>query len=361
MKTQIKKQIGLSLVEVLVALVISLFLLGGIIQVYLGNKAAYRFSDATSRIQENGRFALDTITTDVRLAGFWGCVNFQGDDNNDGFFADNNPHIQNHLNTTSGNYNAGRHNFIENPAVTATVNDGLNGSDSLTMRGAKPGQHPFLVTLSDPGTGAIQVPVNGVFQTNDIILITNCYAADIFEATAVTPNGSTITHTTAAPANTPGNTNLIPCAVAGAHCLVGVDNDPDSDNEVPYTASNAAAFSLQAVTYSIQASGSGSGEPSLWRSVNNNNQELIEGVEQMQVLFGVDTDGDGTANQYQESNLVVNPSQVTSVRIWLVVRSENGGILDASQTYTINSVDESQGDTRLRHVFSTTIALRNKV
>ena len=55
-----KHQLGLSLVEVLVALVISLFLLTGLGQAYLSNRVSYTFSEAISRIQENGRFALDT-------------------------------------------------------------------------------------------------------------------------------------------------------------------------------------------------------------------------------------------------------------------------------------------------------------
>ena len=52
-KQHFKKQWGISLVEVLVAMVISLFLLSGIIQVYLTNTASYSFTNAISRIQEN--------------------------------------------------------------------------------------------------------------------------------------------------------------------------------------------------------------------------------------------------------------------------------------------------------------------
>lgn len=355
MNTFLKKQQGLSLVEILVALVISLFLLGGIVQVYIGNKTAYRFSDATSRIQENGRFALDSISTDSRMAGFWGCISFQGDRDGDGQFSDDNPDIQNHLNPASGNYNANRHDFIDQPAITATVNDGLNGSDSLSLRGAKPGQSVFVANLTQPGSGSIQVSANNSFQTNDIILITNCYTADIFEASGINTNAgvTTISHNVNAPANTPGNTNLNTCAGVGTHCLL-------DKNDAPFTPQNAAAFSLQTVTYSIQPSGSGNGEPSLWRSVNNNDEELIEGIEQMQVLFGVDTDADGTPNQYLTSDNVANLNQVTALRVSLVVRSENDGVLDDNQTYTFNGQNINAPDRRLRQVFSSTIALRNR-
>ncbi len=76
----LKHQRGISLVEVLVAMVISLFLLAGIVQVYLGNKSSYTFTTAISRIQENGRFAMDTMAVDLRMAGFFGCAIFDPDD-----------------------------------------------------------------------------------------------------------------------------------------------------------------------------------------------------------------------------------------------------------------------------------------
>lgn len=63
-------QHGLSLVEILVALTISLFLTSGVIQLFIGTKQTYRFSDGLSRLQENGRFAIDRIAFDIRMAGF---------------------------------------------------------------------------------------------------------------------------------------------------------------------------------------------------------------------------------------------------------------------------------------------------
>ncbi len=66
-----KHQLGISMVEILIALVISLFLLGGIIQVYVGNKATYGFTNAISRIQENGRFAMDIMSQDLNSGAMY--------------------------------------------------------------------------------------------------------------------------------------------------------------------------------------------------------------------------------------------------------------------------------------------------
>lgn len=362
MKTLQHKQCGLSLVEIMVALVISIFLLGGIVQVYLGHKTTYRFSDAMSIIQENGRFALDTITRDVRMAGFWGCTDIQGDLNGDGQLQDDNPFVQNHLNSASGNYDINLHDFINLPAVSATVNDGLNGSDSLSVRGSRSNYSNFTASLSGNGSAAIQVAANNNFQANDIILISNCWTADIFEATSVnTAAGiTTITHTTSGQATTPGNMNVNGCPAAPSHCLMAGNDRPFTDNAAGNQTNNASASVLQTVTYSIQPSNSGSGEPALFRSVNGNNQELLEGIEEMQILFGVDTDADGTPNQYQASNNVADMNQVTAVRIWLVAVSESLGLLDGDQTYTLDGALITKTDRRLRQVFSSTIALRNK-
>lgn len=347
MKSNIKHQYGLSLVEIMVALVISTFLMGGVIQVYLGNKTAYRFADASSRIQENARFALDTITTDARLSGFFGCVDIQK----------NTVLVQNHLDSGSANFDPQLFDYINQPPITLTPNGGLNTSDSLTIRGSKPGSASLSATLAMPGAGAIQISGTSNFKDHDIMLITNCWTSDIFEAT--TASSTTITHSIGGgSASTPGNMaiNTANCP-AGAHCLNGsITQNLDS----AYTANNSTVYALHTVTYSIKASGSGSGEPALFRAENGADQELIEGIEQMRVFYGVDTDGDNAANQYVDSSAVINLNNVTSLKVWLVARSENDNVLETPQTYTVSGVNTTATDKRLRQVFSLTIDLRNR-
>lgn len=348
----LKVQTGLSLIEIMVALVISLFLLGGIVQVYIGNKSTYKFSDAISRIQENGRFALDTITSDVRMAGFFGCVPFQPDKNGDGLFSDDNRQIlQNHLNPNN-NYVAAKHDFLNTPPITVTT---VNGSERITIKGAKAGQSAFVSTLSYPETGSIQVDSTVPFSANDIVIISNCLTANIFEISSASTTGgvTTLTYDTSAPPDSPGNINQnSPCTAAGGLCLLGQTDEP-------YSVGVASAYALQAVTYYIGVSDSGSGEPALRRILNNTDEELIEGVEQAQLLFGVDTDGDNFANQYLAASAVADMNQVTAIRIALVVRSDRDNLLDAAQTYQIFGVNQVAPDLRLRQVFSSTITLRN--
>src|SRR5207249_119987 len=65
--------LGVGLVELMIALALSVMLIGGAASLLSGMRPAYRQATELSRLQENGRFALDLITRDFRLADFWGC------------------------------------------------------------------------------------------------------------------------------------------------------------------------------------------------------------------------------------------------------------------------------------------------
>jgi type IV pilus assembly protein PilW len=336
-----KHQRGISMVEILVALVISVFLLGGIVQIYVANKATFRFTDAISRIQENGRFAMDIVAEDLRMAGFWGCAIFDPDD------TDN---IVNNLNVASAGYDPVLHDFVGQGAIQGTENDGLNGSDSFSLRGSKPNQAnvrpPYNVATSD----SIQVTANDYLDSGDIVMVSNCRGADIFQVTNVT-NGANasqeaVVHNTGS--GSPGNYNPGSCGGGGnAHCLSQTYG------------SDAALFELQSVTYTIAAGASG--EPALWRSENGTNVELVEGVEEMQLLYGIDDDNDKYANQYVASNAVADMNDVIAVRLMLLMRSEDDLVAEAPQTYTFNGNTVTPADRRLRQVFTTTIGLRNRI
>ena len=61
---------GATLIELMVALTISLFLIGGIIVVYIAGRAATLESEQLSRVQENVRFVSDYLVRELRNAGY---------------------------------------------------------------------------------------------------------------------------------------------------------------------------------------------------------------------------------------------------------------------------------------------------
>ena len=328
----LRRQSGISLVEILVALVISLFLLAGIVQVYLGNKSTFAFTNALAEIQENGRFALDTMSQDMRMAGEWGCIAFDPADTSN---------INDTLNAaTVPGYDATVHDFLGNNAVAGTNDTGLNGSDTVTIMGGRPGQTNVESPFRPETTREIITNAVTTIGANDIILVARCGAndllipaeADILRVTSIADFGG--------PAQRQIN--------------VSADKSQVFQND-------ASVIGLQTVTYSI-APGAGPGNPpSLWRSEFGNNLELVEGVENMQILYGIDTDSDDFPNQYVTSNNVPDFDDVVAIRVMLLMRSIDDFVADQPQTYTFNGVTTTPADRRIRQVLTTTVALRNRI
>jgi len=327
---RIGKQKGISLVEVLVSMVISVFLLGGIVQVYLGNKTTFKFTNALAEIQENGRFALDSMSQDLRLSSEWGCVKFNPAD------TDN---INNTLNAaTVTGYNSNFHDFVGEEAVEGTNNAGLNGSDTVTIRGGKPGQANVESPFYPTATAQLTTANSGRIGANDIVLVTRCGANDLlieaeadilYVKTSTSINGNTQTDLT-------------------------FEGSKSQQFE-----NDASVIELQTVTYSV-ANGA-SGQPALFRTEFGTALELVEGVEEMQILYGVDSDNDQFANQYLSSNNVADFEDVVSIRVMLLMRSIDDFVAEAPQAYSFNGALTTPGDRRLRQVFTTTVALRNRI
>ncbi len=69
------RQFGVSLIELMVAMVIGLFLILGAVTVFSQSRSTYRTAESVARLQEIGRLAMDVVETDVRMANFWGMSN----------------------------------------------------------------------------------------------------------------------------------------------------------------------------------------------------------------------------------------------------------------------------------------------
>jgi type IV pilus assembly protein PilW len=86
---------GFTLVEILVAMVISLFLIGGVVQLFVQNKTSYKLQEGIARAQENGRLSIYFLEKNIRRAGYpWdgtgAFVGFERDKASTGAFTDDN-------------------------------------------------------------------------------------------------------------------------------------------------------------------------------------------------------------------------------------------------------------------------------
>lgn len=316
-------QCGLTLVEVMVASTVSLLLLAGVLQIFAGNKQVYRLQEASSRLQENVRYAAEAIAADIRAADFFGCAE--------------RVHVINNLNPAGAGY-------TDYPAAGIQGTDGSGGApDSITLNSA----HGAALAVQPPygphTSASLKVATPNDLAPGDIVVVSDCTGGDIFQITSGNPSHSgTLVHNTGS-AVSPGNYNPNACTGGNAHCLSRVYKG------------DARIYRVQSVAYSI-GTGTG-GQPALFR----NDQELVEGVEDMQVLYGEDTDEDGAANYYVPADQVVSMDTVVSLRVSLLVRSLDDNITLEPQTYTFNGATVTAGDRRMRRTVTLTVSLRNRL
>ncbi len=323
---------GFSMVELMIALVLGLLLTAAVLQTFVSLKRTYEFQEEFSRIQENGRFGIEFLTRDIRNADFWGC-------NGNGLGT-----VQDHLNpssTASLSFGEG----VNGTDGTADVggNTAADQPDTIVLRGAT----EFGVNVIDvPATTAasLKVSANSGLSIGDIVLISDCSNGEIFQVstdpgTGGGPGQDNITHNTGNIME--GSTQHLP------------GNQTQTFQKIYGT--DAQIFTTMNVTYSI---GTGtSGESALFR----NGDEIVEGVENLQVLYGEDTDGDEVPNYYVPADQVSDMDQVVSIQVSLLIRSLRDNLTDTAQNVNYNGDTLVPTDRRVRKVFSTRIALRNRL
>ncbi|TRW92787.1 PilW family protein [Candidatus Methylobacter oryzae] len=337
MKKSQSSQTGFTLVELMVAMLLGLFLVGGIMQIFIGSRQTYRMQENLSRLQENGRFAMDFITRDNRMIGYQGCGSRSVIPNVIALPSLAPVTLVGGLSTPL----IGSDNVANNWSSSAC--GGTNcvaGTDALTYHfGA--GCANLIGNLT-PVNANIQIPAPNScnISAGDVVMVSDCSSTDIFIATNASSGSEkqSIAHSSS---NNTGN---------------NLSKAYGSDAEV-----------LAYRSYSFFIRNNAAGEPALWRLDNaipvstTNPVELVEGVENMQILYGADTDAtpDGTPNYYVPAGL--NMNQVVSIRISILVRSMDNGLAAQPVAYTYNGATVTPTDRRIRRVFTSTIALRNRL
>jgi type IV pilus assembly protein PilW len=337
-----KPQSGFGITELMIAITLGIVLSGAVIQVTLASQRSQRVLEATSQLQESGRIAVSFLTRDLRMAGYMGCPNLERIPVN--VIAKNPP---SDLNFTAENVLRGQDNVSVGNAYNAVEN-----SDVITIqRAVTPAANLTGNMASDNAN--IQVSSNPAgLGAGDYVFITDCINADLFSATTVSQgNGNQIT-------------------------IVHASNQNTSNKLSKIYASDAEVMGFQSLVYFIRDSGrttpAGNAIHSLWvkaRSLGSGADpiavELVEGVEDMQITYGEDTDGDRDIDDYRSADNVTDFSAVLSVRIELLLHSLDDNLIGNSGEFVQNSLSFNgatvTGDQRLRQVYSTAVAIRNRL
>jgi len=341
---------GLSLVELMIATTISLVILAAVGWVYQGTAQTYRSHDALARMQEGARYAFELMSKDLRMAGVTGC-----------------PYV------TSKNVLASPADWYKNlfkQPIAATDKNGTSGdfaefSDTLSVVRADVSRE-YIVNTHDNAAGSFTLVNKPDFSGGQLMVATDCNNVSVFQANGVSADTKTVSY-----------------SVTGLNA--------NADLGTTYAKANGARlYRMSAVMYHVVPNGAG--VPSLFRATPTGaggaliEEELVEGVEDLQVTFTVDSSAtqDGEADYYTKEtadtpyvtagylNTTASDSatlggttelrwgRVTSVRMSLLMRTVEDRMVPTKQKYTYNGTASTATDLRIRKVFTHVIKLRNR-
>jgi type IV pilus assembly protein PilW len=351
-----RKARGFSIVELLVALTIGSVLIGGAVYVYSQSRRTSAVTEAVARMQENARYVFSLLEPDIQLSGYYGYSNMpynlrfiSGGDISTAISATK---LVKGGTTIAGLAEVDKcgENFAVN--VIATV----EGSQD---------KYPFDLKTCPPLGGGYQIDTDTL-----TIRRTGIPPADGLGATT---NGTVQLF-----ANRLGYTNQymfldgkLPTGTKTVKDQMQVRDLVTHTYYISVDSTNPTTAGLPALRVKQLTAGPA------W-----DDQEVMRGVEDLQVQFGIDTgdyngdnkidagldvDGDGipdvangVATRYVNPDKLPAGFEVVSVRIWLLMRAEQTeqGFIN-KQTYTYAGKNYSVNDGFRRVLISRTIQLRN--
>jgi len=333
------KQAGFSLVELMISVLLGFILIMGVTEIYVNSKGTYRMTEEMTRLQENARIAFEMLAPEVRMAGYTGCAN---------------------INTANEEViakppGAGKPPIVfTGPEDSITGNEGGSSSWAPTLNSTLAGlTHPPL-----PNTDVVTIQssvscggslVDPMSLPDDPVKISASNTCKLVEDAVLII--SDCSHTTVFRTDSISNEVTHP---ATKNTSASFQKNYKEDAEI-YKSKNASYYI---------ATGAG-GHPALWQLDNgsDNPLELVEGVENMQITYGVDTSAtaDGVVDRYVEADAIPvgghDWDRVIITRLSLLLRSIEPVRTD-SQSYIFAGITTT--DKYLRQEYTTTIQLRNR-
>ncbi|MES9934322.1 MAG: PilW family protein [Candidatus Sedimenticola sp. PURPLELP] len=355
---------GFGLVDLLVAMLLSLVLMAGVTQVYISSQSANVYSDNLAQLQENARFALDTLSKYIRLSGYMSCS------------PNNISNVVYPSTQSSGDDDIKKlepYVTLDRPiegvdqVVTANgwYDDAVPGTDALKIIYSGDSESSYRVVDHMPSVARLDLDRVHPFQKGTLILVCEPERSALFQNSK--SDGSpykSIFHEKSA-----------------ANCTQDLGYSGNCSNSMAHTFEvGASVAELESRVFYIGNSAYGGGRSLKQRRLNiadgsetynildGNREELVEGVENLQILYGIDSPGDDdmTPDRYVKAGNVSDWGSVVAVKIWIIVATPEP-LHDYTDTGTYAVAEETsvpipEGDEhKYRAVFSTTIQLRNRV
>ena len=378
---KMQKVRGFSLVELMISLVLGTLVVAGVSQLFVANSEAYNLLEGQSRMQESARMSLEFIGRNARQAGYRGCFS-RNDEIRSTILPVSSIPYEFDLRFAVAGYDA-QGAGVWAPAIAAvlpstnssgvdtnvfktTNGDGagagidlgqiISGTDVITFRNLSQVEARLGVELlTEAADPRVHIGVGwNEFEKDHLVMIHDCEKGTIFRVTDLSPDLA-------------GNPSASSQDLTIGHDMDDTDATRNSSLRLASTNNfntDAAISAIESHTYFIAPGGgvnnAGQTPRSLWRKSGMQAPvELVEGVEDLQILYGVDTDNDRTPNQYLPANLVLDWRQLTTLNVTVVVNS-----IDDTGGTTMSSAGCPQPagcavDGLQRRTFTQTFQLRN--
>ena len=353
-----QKQQGFSIVELMVALLLGLFLVSGVTAMYVSSKQTYRMTDNLSRLQESLRFSIDFMSSDIRMAGYLPC-RFSANNTN-AITGGETTWFLDFFNTGIRGYEGGA--FPSAPATGTNPGDRVAGSDALAI--LKSSDYSSSISFHSAGSKSFKLHNNfddqDDFEQGSIAVVCDPRRAAIFQVSNSDSGTKTITYgdnTTISPGN--GTTNI------GNY---GEDAQLTFyEPVIYYVARSTRNPNVSSLKKKILEARLVSGV----ETAQMKEEEVLEGVESMQVLYGIDSEvpRDQIVDRYVTATDVADWQDVITVRLGLLMATGEEVTADVdTASYNVagtiisdSSTPGHASDKKLRYVVNTTINLRNRV
>ncbi|WP_045855516.1 PilW family protein [Teredinibacter purpureus] len=354
-------QVGLSLIELLVSLLIAGIILAGVLNIAFNAKRSSYDGEQLSFVQDNARFVLDQIKREIRMAGYSGCAGIRSAnkanvvvDDLDGFIK---------LTESIQGFDWESAN---KPDVFAE--DILEGTDAFIVRFADASRE-YSIRSHSASTATFSLWTSEKVTSGSTMMVAdaNCREIGLFQVTGPGGDSNTLQHAADGARNCTRvvratETNSISCADGCTVDSCGANTEKDFN-------AGSVVMPYEVSAYYIGESVVVADMPALKRQVltasdgvaATETEEVAVGVEDMQVQYGIDRDDDGEANQYLSAHQVADWAEVVALRLTLIFRSDRDVYLtDQDVTLKVDGDDYKLSEDKLmRQVVSATIKIRN--
>lgn len=342
---------GFTTVELMIAMLIGLILIGGILEVFISNSKTSILQIGLSKIQQDGRYAISAIAGEIRMADYKGCyhdlsIGIENNLNNPASFA------WDLTNSVIGFDNIDNNFSLSDTASGGVISNMIAATDVLVIKGMADGVP--ISSNPDNDSFLLNSSLNRL-KIGEIVIVSDCENASMFQVSNITTSG-TVTTIQHSGSMLPGNS------------INSVSNRYAAGAEIARLTSTAYYLKNDA-----------SGRPGLYQSSLTANasgstaslQEnlLVSNVENMQIQYGLDKNADRNADEYQTAALVTDWKAVISIRISLLLASENSALVEQNASYSFDENTHSftkdtspaaGANKKLRRSFTGMTALRNR-